>query len=790
MAITSLLLAFNTVHCSTASSCAAANNSTEHQKCILSGVKTVIVTSIAGTISLLNEKSFPILAGLSDGIQRPHVAATEFRDGRIVAYSHTSSFIYENVSPDYDNYQLLVNSVNWVGKYSVRKIGLYPNWKVRQNVLTRYGFECHLLTDANVNNYTHLQEFDVLVIHNVSADVDIATLRTYIANGGGMIIAATPWSTYNAYGMESFWGNILLQDTGLFYISSHLTYGNMNCHGIVGGCFNASTEFLKDTHAYHVWNDFKRQAWNQTRLERGRLHQIMQIMDDRLRYVPSDDILHKEITLVFNRVPTFVPTETAPVTEEYQKVFLLTHRYLCDFMNIVGLASYIPAHPSAVSFPGNETNLNYDREWHLVTVNETLASWTEESQTEISNPIEIGNSNVNLVESSNIIHINSTRTAWHSTGLYARPGEEIIIRVLTTDETDLTLEVQIGAHSDNIEHQSIWMRCPHIIFRNRVAKNPATIANPFGGPIYINLNGYRKNLLKLSVMGGIVSPSYFMGSTLLSQWRNEIRNSPAPWGELVGENLIILARRSYMSQLHDPEAVIDFWDRVLDAMSDLAAIPREKIRAERFVTDVQISVGYMHAGYPIMYDINAQDVPLNISLARQHPQSFWGFFHELGHNHQKSDWTFSFAVEVTCNLFTLYAMNTVLFIPTNESQPRLSDDHVERTLRHYIENGTQFIEWMYDPFLALVTYIQLQEAFGWSSYRRVFANYGDLTDNERPHTDQEKMDLWMVMFSRAVEENLAPFFISWGFPISSKAVARISHLPPTGLRIDSGIRVN
>lgn len=785
-----VLCVFSAVNGTTPLPCITADITSEHQKFILSGVETILLTSIAGTISLLNENSFPILAGWSDGILRPHVAATEFRAGRIVAFSHTNSLIDENISDEYDNHQLLINSIDWVGRNSVRKIGLYPDWKLRKNVLSVHGFHTQLISETNLNNYTYLQQFDVLIIHNLTPDADVVGLRTYIANGGGMIVAATPWSNYNPYGMKSFWGNILLRDTGLYYIGSHLTYGNINCNGVVGGCFNASMEHLRDTHAYHVWNDFKQYTWNQTHLARNKIHQIMQIIDDRLRYGPSDDILNREIHLVLSQVPTFVPTEVAPVTLEYQKVFLIIHRYLCDFLNIVGLASYIPAHPSAESFPGNEIYLKYERVSHVIMVNATHPSEESDSENSTSNRMKIpdGSTDYSVVEETlKIIQIISTRTAWHSTGLYARPGEEIIIQVLTEDETDLNLEVQIGAHSDNIEHQPIWKRCPHIVFRNRIERNPTTIANPFGGLIYINLNGYRKNLLQLSILGGIVSPSYFMGNTILSRWRNEIRNNPAPWGELVGDNLIIIAKRSFMLQLNDPEAIIDFWHRVSDAMSDLAAIPREKNRADRFVTDVQISVGDMHAGYPIMYDIHLEDIPLNISVARQHPQRLWGFFHELGHNHQKSDWTFSFAVEVTCNLFTLYVMNTVLFIPTNETHAQLSDYDVERLLSQYIENGRQFSEWMSDPFLALITYVQLQEAYGWSSYRRVFANYGQLAEDERPHTDQEKIDLWMKMFSRVVEENLASFFISWGFPISSEAVAHISHLPSTTLRIDSGL---
>lgn len=59
----------------------------------------------------------------------------------------------------------------------------------------------------------------------------------------------------------------------------------------------------------------------------------------------------------------------------------------------------------------------------------------------------------------------------------------------------------------------------------------------------------------------------------------------------------------------------------MDAMADLAAIPHERQNPSRFVADVQIGGGSMHNGYPIMYYLAS-------------------FLHELGHNHQKGEWTF------------------------------------------------------------------------------------------------------------------------------------------------------
>lgn len=83
------------------------------------------------------------------------------------------------------------------------------------------------------------------------------------------------------------------------------------------------------------------------------------------------------------------------------------------------------------------------------------------------------------------VEIDASRTYWHSTGLYALPGEEIKIELLSADATLTDLEVQIGAHKDNIQNNESWSRCPNIVFVNRITNGTSTIANPFGGPIYI-----------------------------------------------------------------------------------------------------------------------------------------------------------------------------------------------------------------------------------------------------------------------------------------------------------------
>lgn len=46
--------------------------------------------------------------------------------------------------------------------------------------------------------------------------------------------------------------------------------------------------------------------------------------------------------------------------------------------------------------------------------------------------------------------------------------------------------------------------------------------------------------------------------------------------------------------------------------------------------------------------------------------SNWGFFHEIGHNHQKGSWTMLDANEATISIFGMFVRNTVLGISMDE----------------------------------------------------------------------------------------------------------------------------
>jgi hypothetical protein len=214
----------------------------------------------------------------------------------------------------------------------------------------------------------------------------------------------------------------------------------------------------------------------------------------------------------------------------------------------------------------------------------------------------------------------------------------------------------------------------------------------------------------------------------------------------------------------------------MDRCYELYAAPRRP-RQERFSVDRQISAGYMHSGYPIM---TFEDVAGTFADAAKlrGKGATWGFFHELGHNFQESEWSFEGTGEVTNNLFSLYAsekLNGITPATYGIAHNAMTPEAQANRLTKYLAGGKKFQQWKNDPFLALTMYSQIREAFGWEPFTKAFGEYRLLSI--RPRGEVPKHDAWMTRISRATGRNLGPFFEAWGVPTTEQARAALANLP-------------
>lgn len=367
----------------------------------------------------------------------------------------------------------------------------------------------------------------------------------------------------------------------------------------------------------------------------------------------------------------------------------------------------------------------------------------------------------------------------HSLGLYAAPGAQVIVRAAAAPGAN-KLQVRIGAHSDNITRRPKWPRMPRISRTFALATGETTAACAFGGLVYLEVgaasDGAQPVPLQFEVDGAVPAPLFVLGSTDVTAWQQELRSAPGPWAELATDKVILTVPSERVRTLDDPTAVLQFWNRVLDGAADLAAQPRQRQRPERYVADLEISAGAMHAGYPIMTHLPAAADMVDIERMQQGP---WGLFHELGHNHQQKQWTFAGTGEVTVNLFSLYLCETLCGM----GPERAWGGNVVRArtrLQRHLAAGSK--PWdgdggKADLSLRLLMYSQLQREFGWPTFTKIFADYRQVPVAARPTSDDARRDEWLLRFSRATGRNLGPFFVAWGLPTSEAAREQVAALP-------------
>jgi len=270
------------------------------------------------------------------------------------------------------------------------------------------------------------------------------------------------------------------------------------------------------------------------------------------------------------------------------------------------------------------------------------------------------------------------------------------------------------------------------------------------------------------------APRFVRGETTNSEWTASLRDLPGPWAELEADHFIITAPSDAVRTLDDPEALMAFWDAVLDADADLFGIDHDRPRAERFVLDRQISAGWMHSGYPIMAHLASTDEVLNLGSLQS--AGAWGPFHELGHNHQHRDFVLPGTTEGNVNLFSVYASELVAGVDRDDAHPAIAPADRTQRVADYLAGGADFSQW--SVWTALETYLQLQEGFGWEPYPQLFQLYRGLdATNGHPGDDQGRIDLFVQSFSDLTERDLGPFFVTWGFPVSQSVLDDIAQWP-------------
>lgn len=707
-----------------------------HRQFMLANVGDISTPGIPGPIVVYGPNAFPVVVDQRDGQSTVFVAAALWGKGRLVALPH-NGYLGTLLREHAGSGVLARNCLLWAAScesqgISGLRVGVHQNPEILQQ-LHDGNMAASALPDSGWTG--HLEGLNVLIADlNNTTPEERQHLERFVRQGGGILSANLIWGWQQqhpgANPLTENGANLLYSRAGIVWADGY----NRASYGALVKVDQPLTDY------YHV-------SWALDALDEAAAKKRILQPEDGAALASTfrnlGMIPRVSAPEIFARVEEYlqkytraaiVPTAKTPISRKDPAARLFVSMQTAWFQDL--LMDQLKPHPAASKFPGSVPK---------------AAS-----------------------RSSRKLELDLTQHGWKSTGLYAAPGEVVTIH-LDPSALKRGYSAQIGCHTDLIWDSDEWKRTPQMTRQFPLSRPTQTIGHALGGPIYIvipsSLNGEK---LALEIAGAVEAPHYVLGRTSLADWRNTVRNRAAPWAELECNRLIISVPSTLVRELDDPEALMQHWVKVLDACADLRGIPHERPRPERFVFDQQISLGFLHSGYPIMAHIDPT-APEVVDLRHLTTRGGWGFYHELGHNHQLPEWTFDGTGEVTCNWFSLYVHETLTPKSyTHEAVQQAAKDRLERA---YIAGGAQFEKWKSDPFLALIMYQQLREGFGWEAYQKVLAEYRDLPGDQRPGTDQDKHDQWMVRFSRTVGKNLGPFFQYWGIPTTEAARKSIENLP-------------
>lgn len=696
---------------------------------ILEGVKSVPKAGAPGPVGIWGTMAFPILAAPDkDGVEIAVAAAAGYGKGRVVLFGHNS---YLNGGAGGDHAKLIENCVKWAGNKAKPRVGLKGVNAV--DFFKKGGFSAESFDKVEKKS---LGDFDVVIINiqSVTSAEEGAALAEFIKSGGGFIGGMTGW----AYGQTSG-GKDLAVSHGVnqALMPAGVAITDMSAFDQLRG-FDARADLPPLMNAAEAIAAIKKQRDGGPALDAGQMRQGMNAIQIAMAAQPPDrGNLKNAVTAALGNAGSdaTVPTEKAPLTDTQHAAQRLRLGMETRVLRLAS-ADGIKAHPAHEAFPGKAPT-DAPRVTGEVKINPAVPGWT-------------------------------------STGLYAAAGEVIMV-TLPEKFANKGYAVRIGCHSDTLYHLDKWERAPDITRSDTLAAAATKTASAFGGLIYIEVPGRAKDdePFTVAVQNAIPAPLFVLGQDDDAKWNNDLKKRPAPWAELACDKMIVSCPTEVARAVNNPTQLMEFWKKVVEAQDDVSNQAADRKRPERIVADVQISAGYMHSGYPIMIPTSAAPEMTTLNKLKF---PGWGFYHEIGHNHQRNTFTFDGTGEVTNNVIGMYCYHAVLnkdwLIGHGGITEQARKEHVQKIKKA----ADKWQTWKSDPFLALTTYIQLVQAFGWESWHKYLHSFADPSFGPAPKGDDECRDQFLVRYSKITGKNLAPFFDAWGIPVSSAAKAEVAKL--------------
>ncbi len=706
---------------------------------ILAGVTTIHSGVQPGRMVAYGPEAFAVARYPGDVGEGPMIAAAGWGRGRVIAVPDHQMLNMASYGDTGTTGQLYRNGLAWLAGTTATTIRIVTPLQGTADWLRAQGYS---QVTVSSNYATALANADVLVgwLGSNPSQASLDAIAGFVRGGGGLFLAE-----YGA-GYSWWWGKAetdvpgsrLLREAGIgFPYGNRWDTGLIDATAVATGQVGATTvlEVLADSSGF----------------SQAVIDEAAAVMNGMFAVLPAGDTLAAELRQAYDtRITGINPTPATPLTDSFDKALITQEMNLIKDLP----AAEVTAHRTAEAVYGAIDPAAPRLTGHTVT-------------------------------------IDTSKTGWLATGMYAAPGELVTLQ-FPASMVGRGYSVQLSGHVDTISGRSSWDRVPFGVARSFPIDAPTVqVAGAFGGAIYVNVGGTAGGTppglgdVPLTVTGAIQAPLFVLGETSDAAWIAGVRDNPAPYAEFVSDHLAFSVPSAWIRGLADPTALMTYWDEAVAFMDYVGGYESIRTGPERINVDVQISVGLLHAGFPIQGPTWASAGL--VDLAQLRSSGNWGYFHELGHEMQRrpdkawgwdNPFTFAGDVEVTVNIFANAALERM--VPGTgtggwgySAHPAEVMDRAATTVND--ASAASFEAKDPYPF-----YFQLADGFGWDSYRTVLSGYSndrDTNPSALPQSAQEEKDQWLIRWSQATGRNLVGYMVDhWGLEASPAAIAAVNAL--------------
>lgn len=309
-----------------------------------------------------------------------------------------------------------------------------------------------------------------------------------------------------------------------------------------------------------------------------------------------------------------------------------------------------------------------------------------------------------------------------------------------------------------------------------------TITNVNGGDLYLQYSSAtpsNNNKIRVTFQSGYQQmPLYIKGATTHQDWLDMLAaDTASPNVTLIADRVFIVVSqvKAEQYQNENQDTLLTLMDRVMQAEGDISGLDNSAPVHAPFSRN-KIMMLEKASGNPDATSLGRVRIPtvnINWILSPSYilQDGGWGVFHELGHHHQHSAWTWSTCIEVCVNIYSLAAKRAI-----HPGQQGMSTSDWNSIMNYLAQPqaSKNFNASSVSLFMRLGMFHQLWLAYGDAFYHTLHKRVREEAPSSG--TDEVEMRTFMLYACQISGKNLGQFFRNWGLNVNQSVYEEINAL--------------